>query len=594
MANELEKLNMLKGLFSPYHRQVEENRRFYKLEFRNEVAPPPAEGDKDDLWPVMAPTARRAIDDPADHIMPFPRIKVPARPSEDSTVTEQETAELRRDFLNAWWECEEAEYAILANARKVLLNEGRVCIRKTLKWDSIPDFPGKDGSSAEKQRFRRAMGKLGQYEFLWRMELLDNLTVFEDPSNHRDPQYLFIQHDILAEEARRLFPSTDDLPTDDYSTVTYTEYWTRPQYKFDGTYDEGEFVQFINEQEVSRKSNPYPYIPIIIEDNGFGLTYHMAKPDEKYVGMTQFSHDIFIAESRQLTTMENVAEMTGFNPLMVRNMPPDKEISMGPRSVIRLDGGPEDSGRETAEYLISPPVPVTVPQMIQITQQMASESLKFNALGGVPQKGVETATEADQSMRSAAAKLQGPVNALNRVVIKASKWVLMDIQHVLNSKVSVYGTASSAGIVSIGPKDINNFFAVTAELTTSDDDSVELTKARFWMDAYRNVPFMSAMTAMERGGISDEPMKELVKRAAEDVFLSDLMRQARVLVGGQAIGSLNTMIQQMMNGGGETSGGGLNPADNLTSVESINSPVQARIIGDAQAQRDQSGGQYRA
>ena len=591
--SEIEKLQMLKGLFSTYHMNVRENRRFYDLDFRTEVAPPPAEGDRDDIWPVMATTARRAIDDPSDHILPFPRVKVPVRPTENGFVQEQESAELRRDFLNAWWECEEAEFAILADARKVILNEGRVVVRKTLKWGSIPDFPGKSATTQERQRFRRAMGKLGQYDFLWRLELLDNLTVFEDPSNPRDPQYVFVEHEILTEEARRLFPSAD-LPTDDYSTVRYVEYWTRPTYKFDGTYEEGEFKQFIDDKHVKTSVNPYPYIPIIIEDSGFGVGYHMAKPHERYVGMTQYTHDIFIAESRQLTTMENVAEITGFAPLMTRNMPPEKELSVGPRSVIRLDGGPEDSSRETAEYLIAPPVPITVPQVIQLTQSMANATLKFDTLGGTPQKGVETATEADQGLRNAAAKLQGPVNALTRVVNKVSKWVLMDVDMTLGSKVTVYGTMPNGGTVTIGPRDIKGFYSVQAELTTSDEDAVEMTKARFWMDAYRAVPFLSAMTAMEKGGVSDEPMKEMVKRSAEDVYLSDLMRQARVMAGGQMFGQLNAIIQQIQAGGDTQAAGDFAPQDNMVEQEGITSPVQDRVRTDSLSNRDARGGQYQA
>ena len=594
VSPEIDKLNMLRALFGEYHSNVKENRRFYNLDFVDQVVPPPAEGTRDDLWAVMATTARRAIDDPSDHILPFPRVKVPVRPTENGAVEEQKSAELRRDFLNAWWECEEAEYSVLANARKVLLNEGRVVVRKTLKWGAIPDFPGKAASVAERQKFRRAMGKLGQYDFLWRLELLDNLTVFEDPSNPRDPQYVFVEHEILAEEAKRLFPNMENPPTDDYSAVKYVEYWSRPNYKFDGTYEEGDFKQFIDDKLVKSAKSPYPYIPIIIEDSGFGMSYHLAKPHERYVGMTQYTHDIFIAESRQLTTMENVAEITGFAPVITRNMPPEKEISVSPRSVIPLDGGPDDSNRETIEYLVAPPVPVTVPQVIQLTQRMANETLKFDTLGGSAQKGIETATEADQTLRNAAAKLQGPVVALTRLVNKASRWVLIDVDEVLDTKVTVYGTAASGanGTVTIGPKDIKGFYTVQAELTTSDADAIELTKARFWMDAYRAVPFLSAMTAMEKGGVSDEPMKEMVKRSAEDVFLSELMRQARVMTGGSMFGQLNEMIMQIQQGG--TAPTAPNPADNMVEQEGLTAPVTDRIRTDSLAARDLQGGQYQA
>ena len=590
----ISKLEQLRGLFNEFHNNVKENRRYYDLDFEELVAPPPAEGDRDEMMAVMATTARRAIDDPSDHILPMPRIKVPVRPTTGNIVNEQASAEARRDFLSAWWETEEADFGVVAAARKVLLNEGRVCVRKQLRWDAIPDYPGKDASQGEKQKFRRAIAKLGQHNFLWKLELLDNLSVFEDYTNPRDPRYVYVEHQILAEEARRMFGNRDEIPPDDYSTVTYVEEWTRPEVKWDGSYEEGAFNQYINGEKVRSSVNPYPYIPIVIEDAGYGLSHHLAKPHERYVGLTQHTHSIFVAESRQMTAMEAVAEITAFSPLMTRNMPPDKQIEVGPRAVIPLDGGPDESTRETIEPMAWPNIPATVPQMIQITGNMANETLKFGTLGGTVQKGVDTATEASQLMQGAAAKLQGPVLSLQRLVTKVSKWVLMDVE-MLSTKVSVFGTAmdGNPSTLTIGPKDINGFYSVSAELATTDADAVELTKARFWMDAYNAVPFLSAMTAMEKGRISDEPMKEMVKRSAEDVYLSDLMRQARVMQGGQMFGLLMQMIQSMQSGGNGTPGAP-NEADNLVEQEGITAPVTDRIVEDAYAQRNTQQSQYLA
>ena len=149
--------------------------------------------------------------------------------------------------------------------------------------------------------------------------------------------------------------------------------------------------------------------------------------------------------------------------------------------------------------------------------------------------------------------------------------------------------------MTIGPRDIKGFYSVQAELTTSDEDAVEMTKARFWMDAYRAVPFLSAMTAMEKGGVSDEPMKEMVKRSAEDVYLSDLLRQARVMAGGQMFGQLNAIIQQIQAGGDtQATGPAAAPQDNMVEQEGITSPVQDRVRTDSLANRDARGGQYQA
>lgn len=597
VPTELSRLENLKGLFTQYHTNVKENRRYYDLDFRDLVEPPPSEDGSNDIHAVMATTARRAIDDPADHILPTPRIRIPVRPTERPTVDGQSSAEVKRDFVSAWWDQEEEQYGVLAAARKVMLNEGRVCVRKTLRWELIPDAPANDATPAEKAKFRRSMGKLGQYGFLWNVELLDNLSVYEDPSNPRDPRWVFVEYDILAGEAEALFGQRDFIPTDEFSTVTYTEYWSKPSHNLDGSYTPGKFVQFINNETVHSTDNPYPYVPIAIEDSGFGLAFNTAKPHERYVGITQFAHDIFVAESRQMTTMENVAEITGFSPVVTRNFPEEKTISLGPRAVIPLQGAKGQPEAEDLEAFTWPAVPVTVVQMLEKTGNMAAETLKFSILGGIAQSGVETATEADQGLRSAAAKLQGPVLGLTRLVNKLSRWVLMDVDEVIKSKVTVYGTNpnGSGDALTIGPRDIQGFYTVSSTLSTTDEDAIELTKARFWLDAHNASPFLSATTAMERGGISDEPLKEMVKRSAEDVFLSDLMRTARVMQGGQLFGNLVQMIQAMQGGDGSGLPPQPNDANVLTSQDSINSPVQDRVIADAYRNRDQTtGAPYRA
>ena len=581
----LQKLASLKAeFFGEYHTNLDTNRQYYELDFAKDIIP---EGWTDRLSPIIPPTARRAIDEMADHILFNPKIRVPVRPTTSKHVTEQQIAEAKRKFLNAYWSQVTQRYNPIGDGRKLLLREGRICIRHTLKWDLIPD---REKMSARK--YRAALNKLVRYEFLWQDELLDNRTVFEDPSNHRDPAYVFIEYDVLAEEAKRLFPDASGSwrMYDDYAKVTYTEYWTRPTFNPDGTWDSGDFVQWINDEKVNEDENPYPYIPIAIEDAGFGDNYQGVRTAQKYVGLSQHTHSMFVAEARQMTSWEAVTEITAFPPIYGHNLDPSKIINVGPGEIIPLEGTPGESGAEEIEIAKWPEVPQGVIRLVDKTTAYANDALKMDTLSGTPLPGVNTATEADQQIRNASSKLQGPIAALERLAVKINRWTLMDVE-LLHSPVSVYGTqATDPAVATLSPGEIRGYYDSSCEFTTSDADAVSQVKARFWAEMYRVVPFLSAMTAMERGEIADDPMHEMVRRSAEDVLMSAEMRSIRTLTAAQAYGQLAEMIAAMQEQGGpsETTGlpvrtglpSGANSGEGLIAQPEILQAPERQAISD--------------
>lgn len=589
----LEKLTRLKvDFFSEFHKQIDANRSYYNLDFDDSVIP---EGWRDRLPPVIPPTARRAVDEAADHILYIPRIKVPTRPTTSKFITEEQLADTKRKFLNAWWSQVTQRYNPIGDGRKSLIREGRICIKQTLRWNIIPD---REKMTARK--YKSALDKLGRYEFLWDLELLDNKAVFEDPSNHRDPGYVFIEYEIVKEEAARLFPEGRGRWTDldDYEKVIYTEYWSRPEFNSDGTWEPGEYIQWINKERVNQEENPYPYVPIVIEDAGFGDNYRGAQISEKYVGLTQFTRDMFVAEARQMTSWEAVTEITAFPPVFARNMDNTRQINVGPGEIISLEGSKGEPGAEDVEIARWPEVPQGVIRLVDKTTAYANQQLKMDVLGGLPLPGVDTATEANQQIQNASSKLQGVLSGLERLAIKLSRWALMDVELVLESPVSIYGTKSvDPAVATITPKDISGYYDCSCEFRTSDADMVSQVKARFWAEMYRVVPFLSAMTAMERGEIADDGLGEMVKRSAEDVLLSPEMRSIRTATAAQAYGQLGQMLQAMQQQGGvnERTGvpgnAGLPPGPNsaeglMMQPEQIASPERGQLFDMSLMNRD--------
>ena len=107
-------------------------------------------------------------------------------------------------------------FNLMGDIRKPIFSEGRVCVRHTINWAAIPNLPEKDAKKADTKAFRDAIAELGmQDDFLWTEQVLDNITVFEDPSSHRDPQYVFVEYEVFTEEARRLFPRRNDKSAED-------------------------------------------------------------------------------------------------------------------------------------------------------------------------------------------------------------------------------------------------------------------------------------------------------------------------------------------------------------------------------------------
>lgn len=577
------KFSSLKNLHDKHHSQVKTNRRYYDLDFGIDVVPPAAE-DRG-LVPVIPPTARQAIDEAADHILFVPKVRVPVRPTESEHVTAQNIAEKKREFLVSWWRQVTQRSNPLGDGRKILLNEGKIVLRKTLRWDLIPDKPER-----LTQSYRKEIAKLGKYEFLWDVELLDNCTVFEDPTNHRNPRYVYVSYEIFVEDAKAQFPDATGewRKGNDYDKVKYTEYWSAPTFKSDGGYDYGHYLQWIEDDLVHNADNPYPYIPIAIEDAGYGVNYRGSKPEERFKGFSEFTHSVFVAQARQWSAMESVAEYTAFFPIVTRNMDESKvaNLQLGPGEVWSLEGGEGEPDSESIAFPVLPAIPITVPQMIQLTDRAANSTLKLDLLGGIAQTGVDTATEADQNVRNASAKLSAPVAALERISAKLTKWVLMDIELVLETPVTIYGVHSDdPSEVTLGPRDIAGFYDIAVELRTTDDEAVAMNKARFWLEMALRAPFLSFFTALERGGVVDDPMAEMLKRASEEVFLSEQFKMIRIMTGAQSFGELAQLLQnQGMVEGGGPGGPGLNAGQTLTNETST--PVQDSIQNQALVNRD--------
>lgn len=594
-----DKFSTIMGLYSTSNQEIGRARAYYNREFGDEIVPPQWQGR---LQPLIPQTARRAIDDPSDHLLTTPYIKIPVRPTLDDSLAEELRAEVVRQACNAWWGVVANTYNLLGDARKPLLNEGKVAIRKTIRWDLVPTYPKKSRNKTLNDKrvreYRAEIDRLGRSEFLWDIQLLDNITVFEDPSNHRDPNYVFCSYRIYLEDAKTRWPDAKGNWRDgnDLDMVTYTEYWSKPGHvKGDKSWEPGRFVQWIEDAVVHDADNPYPYIPITIDDPGFGLNHHLAKPEEIYVGMTAHARQMFRAQAKSMTAWAAIEDLAAFPIGITRNLPDDKNITIAPGELVNLEGDAGVPGSETLEWLQHPDVPAGVVALDERINVEANSTFKMDILSGVAQRGVDTATEADLNIRNAVSKLSGPVLCMERVCRKLTRQFLMDVELVLRAPVTLYGTSKASSTpaeIVLKPTDINGYYEVFAQITTSDQETLQAAKARLWAELPNSLRGLSSQTAMERGEIVDDPVGELTRWASEQTFFSEPMTMMRDQAAAADMGMELQAAQSAQTGMGDDmslSGPSADARLSLQLPSNVGAPQQA-VIQNAYANRDAAQG----
>ena len=233
------------------------------------------------------------------------------------------------------------------------------------------------------------------------------------------------------------------------------------------------------------------------------------------------------AEARQLTAVDIQMRFSTFAPIVTRNISEDTDqpIEIGPGKRINLMDDQE------IEFRALPELPISSFQLINKVHDYTNELSKANILSGSAQRGVDTATEADMNVRNAAAKLQGPINAMRSAIMVINRWILQDIEKIIEAPVTIYGGMKGApSSIVIEPKEIAGFYETYVELYTSDQSALDARNARLWADLYAVYQgVLSPQTAMERGGI-ENPQEEMMKASVARLFMSEPAEQVRTMM----------------------------------------------------------------
>ncbi|KKM94391.1 hypothetical protein LCGC14_1198840 [marine sediment metagenome] len=511
-----------------------EDERFIRGEYGKEVLPLDWE-DQGMKEPIKFPTITDAIDNASDHILTTPDITVPIRPTETNKEHERDLSEDKRWFLDMFWDHVFQNQGDPLGRLKRSIIKGKGVLKVEIDWLNLPVLPDTP-TPKQRRKYRRDLIKAAKDRFLWKVSVVPKATVFEDKDNPHDPSFVFESFQITAAEALRRFPDIGaDIKTrDPMETVDYLEYWSLPH----GT-DPGKYIQWVEGERTHAAENPYSwetslsttetpdftgYIPYAIGDPGWGDVDEKNNPFDRYVSLTRYMRSTTEAETRQATVVEMALRMGVFKILKTRNMPEvadgSKQLKLGPGQVWDTTDEQEIDVLDWGE-----PVPLSVMQWLSKLQDVNDRHSKFGALGGTAQRGVDTATEADQNSRNAATKLSGPINAIRRMIMQVNAWVLQDIPFVLEAPVTIFGGVENGpSSVTLFPRDLKRGpFLTNVQLETSDEAALKLRDFRTWIDGAQAAP-ISWKTAMKMAGINN-PQEEMNERMIEDLGRSPEVTQ---------------------------------------------------------------------
>lgn len=477
----------------------------------------PVKVNEVDVELTIPPTASDAIQNAVDHILTDPRISVPERQVKEGQDSARKSAERLQQFYATFWDNVFTYCGDPLGYGKTQLIKGKLVIKKTIDWDAIPELP-ESPSPAEKRKFRAAVERAGKSTFLWKVQLIPKETVFEIGEQH-DPD-VFEAYKITNREGLRRFGEVAGLSAlDPLDTSDYVEYWERPR----GS-SKGKFIQWVNGERVHAGTNPYcwehplsteenprydGYVPYVIGDPGWGDITDDAKPEDRYISIIRRARSVIRGEIEMMTSMREYLKYYVFKPLVTKNIPDDKDMYLLPGAVWNLQDGQE------AQFVQPGEMPVGLLQGLSRINQYVDQTAKLGTLGGTPLRGVDTATEADQTIRNAAAKLSGPIRTLRRMIAQMNRQVGQDVELVLEAPVTLYGTSGGYAEVTVKPSDFNGFYLTHVELDTSDEAALNLNNARTWSDLAQRMP-ISFKTVMKMAGIMNGS-KEMDERMLENL-----------------------------------------------------------------------------
>lgn len=536
-----EYLQLRTVVFRDYLATMAEDEKYYQQEFATDLIPP--EWRARGFEPTVPPTAYNAVEAATNHILTTPDILIPERPVDTDALQEQALAAEKATGLMYFWHQVFKQGDPFGHAKKDIIKWGKVVLKKVIDPDAL----------APDNTF------VGRKRFPWKVYQLAPQTVFEvgDPA---DPDCIYEAYLTKVATAKILYPEASGTWTNkkQQEDVRVVEYWEKPSGN-----NKGVRRIWIEGERVVNKVNPYywvdyvddkgkpvytGYIPYFIADSGWGDGHLGAAPANRYVGMIRRIHSMLRTEARQLTAADAQLRISTFPIIKLKGIEEDDEhpIQLGPGAKVALNDEQDIAAMEW------PQLDPGLFNIIKNVHAYTNELAQFQTLSGIPQSGVDSATEADQNFRSATAKLEAPIRGLKSIITRMNETVLMDIEHIFEAPVTLYGAADGMpGAVVLKPEDIDGFYENFVELKTSDQRALDAANAVRWANLYQTFG-IDKRYAMKMAGIPN-PQQRIAQRMQEDVWADPRSHEFRMAQYMQNQGEFGQqlagiILDQMING----------------------------------------------
>lgn len=564
----------LRKHFGQYHLDMAADERFYRLEFGNDFVP--KEWRQKGFDATIPPTAYNAVEAASNHILTTPDIMVPERPGEPDVLVEQEIAAIKATGLQYFWHQVFKQGDPLGGAKKDLIKHGRLVLKKEI----LPEALAPTGVA------------IGRRRFPWRVTHLSPGQAMEI-GPYWDPTCVYENSEMTRSEAERLFPEAkgDWLTTkESLDKVRVLEYWEKPRDQ-----SRGKRIIWIDDERVLNKINPYNwvegytdtgkpiycgYVPYFFSSSGWGDNDVDAAPHERFVGMIRRVHSILLTEARQLTAADLQLRMAAFPIMKLKNIEEDDEhpIQLGPGAKIHIDD------TQDVEIVAWSKTDPALFALLDRGHAYLNELAQFEQFSGIPQSGVDSATEADQNSRAASSKLAGILSGTKSAVTRMNETVFQDIQYLFEETVSLYGaTEGMPGTVDIRPEWIDGFWENLVELKTSDARQLDTANAMAW-GQLKEIFKLPRRYAMKMAGIPNPP-QQMAQRYQEDTWDDPMSHQIRVAanLGGQGGEAGMMLAMQIIN---QLAAGTVPAGNSPETAGGASEGISAPPLGQPSARQD--------
>lgn len=299
----------LETIYGTLHSEMEEDERYYDLDFLDELRLPDEFHDEG----VVLPTAREVVDTAADHITPAQRRVTVPRRTVDRKGTDQ--AIKLRTFYEALLLSYErpAASSPFRQGSKNLSRLGMVCYKQVYDENRYPDQPKRSEFDNEEE-FEEAVKDWKDAKKLvipLRLINVHPTFVFPDPW-HDEPEWVVEIEEKpvgLVREDYPNWPNANGLG--DLKKIKVQEFWSNTHR---AVVIDGQSALKSRRQEQSDDPldiNPlirhrWGEHPYIIQSSGLGVDDHQHRPEKKYVSMLRYIRQILESESRQYSISDIV------------------------------------------------------------------------------------------------------------------------------------------------------------------------------------------------------------------------------------------------------------------------------------------------